>query len=65
MVVDVDNMDGGLRATNCLVQGGHCHIEMIMGPAGKSVDDRAQGYKLALERAGIAFNEFFVERFDA
>jgi LacI family transcriptional regulator len=65
MVVDVDNVDGGLQATNCLVQGGHRRIGMIMGPVGwKSVDDRAQGYKLALERAGIAFNESFVERGD-
>jgi LacI family transcriptional regulator len=64
-VVDVDNVDGGLQATGCLIQVGHRRIGMIMGPAGwKSVDDRAQGHKLALERAGIAFSESYVERGD-
>jgi LacI family transcriptional regulator len=63
MVVDVDNVDGGWQATNCLVQAGHRHIGMIMGPAGwKSVDDRAQGYRLALEGAGIEFKPPYVER---
>jgi LacI family transcriptional regulator len=65
MVVDVDNVDGGFQATNCLIQGGHRCIGMIMGPAGwKSVDDRARGCRLALEEAGIAFNPSFLERAD-
>jgi len=65
MVVDVDNLDGGLQATNCLIEAGHRRIGMITGPADwKSVDDRAQGYRLALKQGGIAFNESFVERGD-
>lgn len=64
-VVDVDNVGGGLQATNCLIQAGRRRIGMITGPASwKSVDDRAQGYRLALERAGIEFDEAFVTEGD-
>jgi LacI family transcriptional regulator len=55
MVVDIDNVDGGLQATHCLIAAGHRHIGMITGPAGwKSVQGRATGYQHALESAGIA-----------
>jgi len=65
MVVDVDNLEGGLQATNCLIQAGHRRIGMISGPASwKSADDRARGYRLALEQAGVALNESFIERAD-
>jgi DNA-binding LacI/PurR family transcriptional regulator len=58
MVVDVDNVDGGLQATNRLIEGGHRHIGMITGPESwKSVRDRAEGYRLALEGAEIAYDE--------
>ena len=61
-VVDVDNVDGGLQATECLVKLGHRKIGMITGPAGwKSVNDRTGGYKLALERAGIPFDASLIE----
>ncbi len=61
-VVDVDNVDGGLQATECLVKLGHRQIGMITGPADwKSVNDRAKGYKLALSRAGIPFDASLVE----
>jgi len=64
-VVDVDNVDGGLQATQCLITGGHRQIGMINGPPGwKSVKDRAQGYKLALERAGIPPDESLIEHGD-
>lgn len=64
-VVDVDNVDGGLQATECLIELGHRKIGMITGPAGwKSVNDRSEGYKLALERAGISFDPSLIEHGD-
>lgn len=64
-VVDVDNVDGGLQATKCLTELGHREIGMITGPVGwKSVHDRTEGYKLALERAGIPFDTSLIEHGD-
>jgi len=64
-VVDVDNVDGGLQATECLIGLGHRKIGMITGPAGwKSVNDRTEGYKLALERVGIPFDASLIEHGD-
>jgi len=64
-VVDVDNVDGGLQATQCLIDGGRWHIGMITGPPDwKSVKDRSIGYRLALERAGIPFDESVIEHGD-
>ncbi len=64
-VVDVDNVDGGLKATQCLIDGGHRRIGMITGPPGwKSVNDRCQGYRLALEQAGIPFDQSLNEHGD-
>jgi LacI family transcriptional regulator len=61
-VVDVDNVDGGLKATQCLLDGGHRSIGTITGPPGwKSVSDRSQGYKLALEQADIPFDQSLIE----
>jgi LacI family repressor for deo operon, udp, cdd, tsx, nupC, and nupG len=64
-VVDVDNVDGGLQATECLVKLGHRKIGMITGPAGwKSVNDRTEGYRLALQRASISFDASLIEHGD-
>jgi DNA-binding LacI/PurR family transcriptional regulator len=61
-VVDVDNVDGGLKATQCLIDGGHRQIGVITGPPDwKSVSDRNRGYRLALEQAGIPFDGSIVE----
>ena len=55
-VVDVDNVDGAQQATRCLLECGHRRVAMITGPAPwKSVDDRTEGYTLALAAAGIPF----------
>jgi len=64
-VVDVDNVDGGLKATQCLIDGGHRQIGVITGPLDwKSVNDRDRGYRLALEQAGIPFDESLIEHGD-
>jgi len=56
-VVDVDNVDGAQEATRYLLECGRRQIAMITGPTTwKSVNDRSQGYKLALEAAGVAFD---------
>jgi LacI family repressor for deo operon, udp, cdd, tsx, nupC, and nupG len=53
-VVDVDNEDGGYKATQHLVDYGHRAIGMITGPPDwKSVKDRSTGFRLALAHAGI------------
>ncbi len=64
-VVDVDNVDGGFQAVNCLVNAGHSRIAMIAGPLGwKSVDDRIHGYQIALEQAGFAVDPALIEYSD-
>ncbi len=56
-VVDVDNVEGAQQATRCLLEHAHRQVAMITGPTiWKSVNDRTQGYALALEAAGVAFN---------
>jgi LacI family transcriptional regulator len=64
-VVDVDNVDGGLKATQCLIDAGHHRIGMITGPPNwKSVKDRAEGYRLALKRANIPPDASHIEHGD-
>ena len=65
LIVDVDNVDGGLQAAQCLIDGGHRKIGLITGPpTWKSAKDRMEGYRLALERAGIPFDGTLIERGD-
>lgn len=53
-LVDVDNVDGGYQAGRCLIQAGHQHIGMITGPRERrATQQRTQGFRLALEEAGI------------
>jgi DNA-binding LacI/PurR family transcriptional regulator len=61
-VVDVDNVDGGQQATQCLIDGGHTRIGMITGSLyWKSVNDRSQGFRQALESAGLPFRKEYIE----
>ncbi len=56
-VVDVDNVDGAQQATGYLLECGQRQIAMITGPTSwKSVNDRARGYRLALEAAGVGLD---------
>jgi len=64
-VVDVDNVDGGEKATRCLLDYGHRRVAMITGPATwKSVGDRSEGYTRALSAAGIAYDPELVAQGD-
>ncbi len=57
-IAEVNNVDGGCKATQYLIDLGHTQIGMITGPAGwKSVSDRALGYEQALESAGITVDQ--------
>jgi LacI family transcriptional regulator len=53
-VVDVDNVEGGYQATQCLLEDGHREIALITGPTTwKSVANRTAGYVKALREAGV------------
>jgi LacI family transcriptional regulator len=52
--IEVDNLDGGQKATQHLISLGHKQIAMITGPSNpNSVTERMKGYHLALQSAGI------------
>lgn len=56
-VVDVDNVEGGFNATQCLIEHGHSRIAMIKGPETfKSATDRLKGYLSALQAAGLSMD---------
>jgi LacI family transcriptional regulator len=55
--IEVDNVDGGQKATQYLISLGHKQIAMITGPATpNSVMDRTKGYHQALQSAGLPSN---------
>jgi LacI family transcriptional regulator len=59
--IDIDNVDGGKKATSHLIQSGHQRIAMVTGPFyHKSSRDRALGYQQALAEAGIPYDERLV-----
>ncbi|GMV87743.1 MAG: transcriptional regulator [Chthonomonas sp.] len=59
--VDCDNFAGGRIATQHLLSLGHKDIGMIVGPAGSvASNDRFNGYRDALETAGISPNPDWV-----
>ncbi len=53
--VDVDNVEGGRRATQHLVERGHTRIATVTGPATMPGGiDRLEGFRAALDAAGLA-----------
>jgi LacI family transcriptional regulator len=53
----IDNVSGGLIATQHLIDIGHKKIGFVAGDINHpSIRDRFQAYKMALERAGIKYN---------
>jgi LacI family transcriptional regulator len=52
--LEVDNVDGGKKATQYLIDLGHTQIAMITGPSELlAAQNRTQGYQQALESASI------------
>ena len=59
--IQIDNLKGGMLATEHLINKGHKNIAFIGGEISHpSIRDRLIGYKLAHERANIKFNEKMV-----
>jgi LacI family transcriptional regulator len=54
----IDNVNGGMKATEHLINLGHKNIAFIGGDIEHpSIRDRFDGYKKALKKAGIVFNK--------
>jgi DNA-binding LacI/PurR family transcriptional regulator len=59
--IDIDNINGGKKATAHLITLGHRRIAMIAGPVKhKSSRDRAEGYRQALQEADIPYDPCLV-----
>ncbi|GAM55992.1 transcriptional regulator [Vibrio ishigakensis] len=59
--IEIDNEYGGKLATEHLLNSGHTRIACITGPLEKSdARGRLQGYRAALEEAGIDYDETLV-----
>ena len=55
--VDSDNYSGGVTGTNHLLELGHRRIAMVVGSQGSvASNDRNQGYRQALQLAGVEFD---------
>jgi LacI family transcriptional regulator len=64
-MVDVNNQEGGYKATGCLLKNGHSQIACITGPMNsQAAFDRHQGYMQALAEAGIAYQPYLVDEGD-
>lgn len=60
-VVLIDNIQGGILATNHLIENGHKNIAFIGGDIQHpSIYNRLMGYSRALENAGIKHNEKYI-----
>ncbi len=59
-VVLIDNISGGMIATQHLIDNGHKKIGFIAGDINHpGISDRFLGYKMALEKAGIKYDQTF------
>jgi len=57
-VVLIDNVSGGMKATQCLIDNKHKNICFIAGDISHpSISDRFLGYKTAMENAELKFTE--------
>ncbi len=60
-IIRMDNIEGGYLATRHLLELGHRKIACITGPADLSdSDERLQGYKKAIAKAGIPYEETII-----
>jgi LacI family transcriptional regulator len=61
----IDNLKGARDATRHLIEQGHREIAFISGPSShEDAIERLDGYRIALEEAGIAFDADLVEEGD-
>jgi LacI family transcriptional regulator len=61
----LDNLQGARDATRHLIEQGHRRIAFIAGPPNhEDAIERLDGYRIALEEAGIAFDADLVEQGD-
>jgi len=58
--VGIDDVTAGLLATKHLIEGGRKRVAHIRGGFNSTGDQRLEGYKLALARAGVPFQEKYV-----
>ena len=57
-VVLIDNISGGMTATQLLIKKNHKNIGFIAGDIEHpSISERFRGYKMAMERAGLGYSE--------
>jgi LacI family transcriptional regulator len=57
-VVLIDNINGGMAATQFLIKKNHKNIGFIAGDiVHPSINDRFRGYKMAMENANLQFSE--------
>ena len=62
-VIGIDNIGGAKMAVKYLIDCGHTRIAHLGGPAQRlAADHRLQGYRQALENAGIPYDETLVDR---
>jgi DNA-binding LacI/PurR family transcriptional regulator len=61
-----NNIEGSYQAVKRLIKLGHRNIGIITGPQNViSSVERLEGYRLALQEAGIIFNENFIKQGDS
>jgi len=60
--IDVDNINGVIRAVDYLTQLGHRRIAHLAGPKSRvSTEQRLHGYQLGLEKNNLAYNEAYIQ----
>jgi len=63
--VVTDNFESSFKMTESLIKSGHNKIAVIMGANCSSFDDRLAGYKKALEKYSIPFDQDIILEYDA
>ena len=63
--VSVNNKEGAFKATDFLIKKGHARVAHIMGPETLQISlTRFEGYKEALQKSNIAFDQKLVKAVD-
>lgn len=63
--INLDNINGVIRAVDYLAQLGHRHIAHLSGPKSRmSTKERLQGFRLGLEKHNLEYREDFIRLAD-